>query len=192
MSDEKYVSLLFRHVDNVTFHTYLIDTLCQALFVSGIVGNILGLFLFSSSRRSRRISSTYVALATSSSIANLLCVLRYAPILHSTTRNVLRDLVGQTRWGCKFYEFSFAFRVVSSWITLFWMFERVLCVSTTLRSFFDRCKACHIKYVMPVIIILLILSVVIGPPVYMFEPFVRRLVLAKHLCLFSLVNESRL
>ena len=191
MPDEKYVSLLFRHVDTVAFHTHLIDTLCQTLFLLGIIGNVFGLFVFFSSRRSRRISSTYVTLATSSSVANVLCVFRYASILHSRTRNVLRGLVGQTRWGCKFYEFSFSFRVVSSWITLFWMFERVLCVSATLRSCFSRCKAFRLKYVVPVFIILLILSVVIGPPVYMYEPFVPRLVLAKHLYQFSPVNESR-
>ena len=184
MADEKHVSLLYRHVDDVALHTYLIDPLCHVLFLLGIVGNVLGLLLFSSSRRSRRISSTYVTLATCSSIANLLCVFRYSSVLHSTTREILRDRVGQSRWGCKFYEFSFSFRVVASWITLFWMFERLLCVSTKLRAFFTPWKACQMKFVVPALIVMCILGVVIGPPVYMFEPWIQRSATIKHLNMF--------
>ena len=76
--------------------TKLIDILTIILVILGIAGNILGLLIFSSSRRFRRISAVYVHLATYSSIANLFCVIRYASILHSTTRIFLRQLIGET------------------------------------------------------------------------------------------------
>ncbi len=118
MSDNKHVS----------FRTRIKNISCIILFILGVMGNVLGLVIFSSSCRFRRISTVYVYLATWSSITNLLCVIRYASILHSTSRYFLRQLVGETWWTCKSYEFSFSFRVISSWITLFWMFERLICV----------------------------------------------------------------
>ena len=173
MLDENTASLLFRPVDKFAVHTYFIDILSVILFLLGITGNVLGLFLFSSSRRSRRISSIYVTLATSSSIVNLLCVIRYTCFLHSISRELLRQFVGQTWWACKFFAFSFSFRVISSWITLFWMFERLLCVSKRLKSCFNSWKSYKIIFSVPFTLILLILISVIGPPVYMFQPDVR-------------------
>lgn len=174
MSDESSITLLFRRINRSTLHTHLIDIVSSLLFVLGIVGNVLGLFLFSSSRRSRRISSSYVILATSSSIVNLLCVVRYAFILHSVSRKHLQHLVGHVWWACKGYELSFCIRVISSWITLYWMFERLLCVSKRLRSCFNAWKSYKIIFPFPFILLLLILISVIGPPVYMFQPDVRR------------------
>jgi hypothetical protein len=172
MSNNKHVSLLFHKINVITLHTRVIDTLCYVLVILGLIGNILGLFIFSSSRRTWRTSSIYANLATCSSLTNLLCVIRYASVLHSTSRYILRDLVGQTWWGCKIYEFSFSFRVISSWITLFWMFERLMCVSTKLRSFFNRCNSYKLKFIIPIVIVITLLSCIIGPPVYMFQPVI--------------------
>ncbi|CAF1308468.1 unnamed protein product [Rotaria sordida] len=138
--------------------------------ILGFIGNILGLFVFWSSRRTWQVSSAYVYLATSCSITNLLCVIRYVSLLHSRFRNILYELVGQIWWACKVYEFAFSFRVISSWITLFWMFERLMCVSKKLRACFNKCNSYQLKFIIPILLILTILSCVIGPPVYMFEP----------------------
>jgi hypothetical protein len=170
MSNDKHVSLLFQNVDVFSFHTRLMNILRIILFIFGVIGNILGLIIFSSSRHTWRISSVYACLAACSSITNLLCVIQYASILHSTSRYILRQLVGQTWWGCKIYKFSFSFRVISSWITLFWMFERLICISTKLRAFFNRWFSFKLKFVSPIIIFIIILGCVIGPPVYMYQP----------------------
>ena len=71
--NNKRATLLFYKVDRSTTHSQLIDTSCYILVILGLIGNILGLFIFTTSRRTWRISSTYVCLATSSSITNLLC-----------------------------------------------------------------------------------------------------------------------
>jgi len=164
------MSLLFHKVNVLTLQTRITDIVCDILFILGVVGNVLGLFIFSLSRRTRRVSSIYVCLATCSSITNLLCVIRYTLILHSTSRHILRQLVGQKWWACKLYALSFSFRVISSWITLFWIFERLICVSTRLRTFFNRWFSYKLKVLIPIIMIILILSCVIGPSVYMYQP----------------------
>jgi len=150
--------------------THTTDVVCYVLVILGIVGNLLGLFIFSSSRRTWQISSVYACLATCSSITNLFCLVRYASILNSASRHILRQLVEQRSWACKLYEFSFSFRVISSWITLFWMFERLMCVSKKLRSFFNRCNSYKHIYIIPILIMSIILFCVFGPPVYMYEP----------------------
>ncbi|CAF1125535.1 unnamed protein product [Rotaria sordida] len=170
MFNAKHVSLLFHKVNTSTFHARIVDSLCDVLVILGFIGNILGLFIFSLCRRTWRISSVYAYLATSSSITNLLCVIRYAFVLNSKLQNILYELVGQKWWACKIYEFSFCFRVISSWITLFWMFERLLCVSTRLRTFFNRWNSFKLKFIIPISIIIIILGCVIAPPVYMFQP----------------------
>jgi hypothetical protein len=170
MSNDRHVSSLFRPIDVCSFHIQIINMLSVILFILGVVGNILGLFLFSLSRRTWRISSSYACLATCSSIVNLFCIIRYASILHSTTRCVLQELVGQTWWACKLYEFSFTFRIISSWIILFWMFERLICISTRLRTFFHQFYSFRLNFIIPIITIILILGCVIGPPVYMYQP----------------------
>jgi len=166
----EHVPLLYQKFDPNDFLTTTVDSLCEILFPLGTIGNLLGLFIFSTSRRSTRISTAYTYLAISSSITNLLCLIRYASILHSYSRDVIRELVGQFWWACKIYEFSFAFRIISSWITLFWMFERLICISTKLQTFFHRSKLTKFKFILPMSLLIVILSSVIGPPVIMFEP----------------------
>jgi hypothetical protein len=170
MSNEKHVSLLFHKVNLFTLQTRLTDTSCYILVILGIVGNLLGLCIFSSSRRTWRISSVYACLAICSSITNFFCVIRYASILHSTSRHILSQLVGQTWWGCKIYEFTFSFRVISSWITLFWMFERLMCLAKRLKAFANRRDRFKFKIIIPIMIMSIILICVIGPPVYMYQP----------------------
>lgn len=166
----QHVPLLFHKENVLTLQTRLIDSLCIILFILGIIGNLLGLFIFSSSRRSSRISSSYANLATCSSITNLLCLIRYTSILHSKSRDILSEVIGKIWWACKIYEFSFSFRLISSWIILFWMFERLVCVSTRLRTFFHRWNLFKFKLIFPILIMIIILVGVIGPPVYMFQP----------------------
>ena len=152
----------------------LINIICIVLVILGVVGNLLGLFIFSSSRRTWRTSSIYVSLATSSSITNLLCVIRYALVLHSISRLFLRQLVGDQWWACKVYEFTFSFRIISSWIVLFWMFERLMCVSKKLQIFINRWISKSFKLIIPIIMLILIFVCVIGPPVYMYQPMIKQ------------------
>lgn len=170
MGSHQHVSLLVSKQDASRLQTQIVDGLCCALIIFGVVGNLLGLVIFSSCRRTWRISSIYACLATASSITNLLCVIRYALVLHSTLRHFLYEMVGQKWWACKIYEFSFCFRVISSWITLFWMFERLLCVSTSLRTFFNRWNSFRMKFIVPTSFIIILLAFIIGPPVYMYQP----------------------
>ncbi|CAF1382269.1 unnamed protein product [Rotaria sordida] len=170
MADQKHVSLLFHRLNVSTLQTQIIDILCYILVILGFIGNILGLFVFWSSRRTWQISSAYVYLATSNSITNLLSVIRCVSLLHSKFRNILYELVGQIWWACKIYEFTSSFRVISSWITLFWMFERIMCVSKRLRACFNHCNSYQLKFIIPILIVLTILGCVVGPPVYMFQP----------------------
>lgn len=170
MSNNQHIPLLFRKVDVFTFQTRLLDSLCIILFILGVIGNLLGLFIFSSSRRSWRISTIYANLATLSSITNLLCLIRYTSILHSTTREILSKFIGNLTWACKFYEFSFSFRLISSWITLFWMFERLMCVSTRLQICFHHCYLYKLKYILPIFLMTIIFICVIGPLLYIYQP----------------------
>ncbi len=170
MSANERVLEVFRQSNVFTLQTRVTDILCYILVILGIIGNLLGLFIFFLSRHAWRRSPIYIYLAICSSITNFLCVIRYASVLHSRSRNILHDLAGHIWWACKIYEFSFSFRVISSWITLFWMFERLMCVSTRLRSFFNRWNSFKIKFIFPISIIIIILSCVIGPSVYMFQP----------------------
>ena len=170
MSHYSHKSILFDQIHHVTLQIRIVDTLSCILVILGLFGNILGLFIFSSSRRAWRISSIYASLATSSSITNVLGVIRYGSILHSRTRNLLHDLVEQNWWACKIFEFSFSFRVIASWITLFWMFERVTCVSKRLRTCFHHCHCSNFPFLLPIVILTSLLIWIIGPPIYMFQP----------------------
>ena len=170
MSKDKHNFLFFYKVDPSTLRSQIIDTLCYILVILGFIGNLLGLFIFTTSRRTWRISSTYVHLATASSIMNVLCVIRYAFVLHSRLRNLLYDLVGDMWWICTIYEFSFVFRVISSWIALFWMFERLMHVSRRLKTFFRQYNSFKLKIIIPLIIILIVFSCVIAPPLCMYQP----------------------
>lgn len=170
MSSKTHKSILFDRISHVTIQIRIIDVLCCILVLLGIFGNLLGLFIFSSSRRAWRISSIYASLATCSSITNLLCVIRYGSMIHSTTRNLLHDHIVRQWWGCKFYEFSSSFRIIASWIALFWMFERLMCVSKRLRRCFNHCHCFKLQFILPIIIMIAILCCIIGPPLYMYQP----------------------
>jgi hypothetical protein len=167
---EEKMSFLLFDLNVLNLRVQFIDILCYILVIFGLVGNVLGLFIFSTCRRTWRISSVYVYLATGSSIINLFCVVRYALMLHSKSQYFIRELVGEVWLACKVYEFSFSFRLISSWITLFWMFERLTCVSERLRSLFYRWNISKFKLVVPMMIIIIILACVLGPPLYMYEP----------------------
>jgi hypothetical protein len=166
----QHVSLIRLDIDVLSIRVRFTNVLCYILVIIGVIGNILGLCIFSSSRRTWRISSIYVYLATCSSIINLFCALRYALILHSKSQYILSGLVGHIWLACKIYEFSFAFRIISSWITLFWMFERLMCVSKRLRSLFHRWNRSKFKFVVPFMVIIIILACAVGPPIYMYQP----------------------
>ncbi|UJR32389.1 hypothetical protein I4U23_019851 [Adineta vaga] len=170
MLHDGYAHLLSQNADDFSFYTQLLNFICSILFILGIIGNMLGLLIFSSSRRSWQISSVYTCLATCSSITNLLCLIRYSSILYSATRYPIHHLVQNNWWACKIYEFSFSFRVISAWITLFWMFERLMCVSSKLRYIFNRWNSSNVKFIIPLMIITLILCGVVGLPIYMFQP----------------------
>ncbi len=161
---------LLLDLDVLDLRVRFTDILCYILVFFGLFGNVLGLFIFSTCRRTWQISTIYVYLATTSSIINLFCVIRYALILHSKSQYILRQLVGHVWIACKLYEFTFSFRLISSWITLFWMFERVTCVSKRLRSIFYRWNTSKIKFIIPIILIIIILVCVLGPSLYMYEP----------------------
>ncbi|UJR32387.1 hypothetical protein I4U23_019849 [Adineta vaga] len=167
MLNENYGSSLSPSVD---LQTQLTDILCFILFIMGIVGNIFGLLFFFSIRRRWTISSDYIGSAISSSITNLLCLIRYSSILYSVTRHPLHQLVQNNWWACKIYEFSFSFRVISAWIILFWMFERLMCVSSGLRTFFNRWLSFKFNFMIPITTIIVIIGCVVGPSVFMFEP----------------------
>ena len=146
------------------------DILYFTLFILGVFGNIFSLFIFSSIRRTTQISSDYIYSAISSSITNLFCLIRYTVILYSVTRQPLSELVRKKWWACKFYELSFSFYVISVWITIFWMFERLMCLSVILRSFFNRWFSFKFNFIIPITFLVIILGCVIGPPVAIFEP----------------------
>jgi hypothetical protein len=61
------------------------------------------------------------------------------------------------------------------------MFERLICVSRRLRRFFHRWHSYNLRFIIPIVIIILILSCVIRPPVYMFQPQVFEYVAIKYL-----------
>ncbi|UJR24055.1 hypothetical protein I4U23_027023 [Adineta vaga] len=164
------MSIILQNIDIYSQRVQFTDGLCYLLIILGFIGNIFGLLIFSSSRQTWRQSSTYVYLANSSSIINLFCATRYALILHSRTRIFINELVQYQWFACKLYEISFCFRVISSWITLFWMFERLTCISESLRTFCNRWKTSQLKFLIPCIILTLILVCVLGPSVYMYQP----------------------
>ena len=164
-------NLMLTENNPITLRTTIIDILCYILIVFGILGNLLGIFIFSLTRFARRKSTIYVRLAICNSIANVFCIFRYASILHSKSRFILYDLTGHFWLACKIYEFSFAFRIISSWIALFWMLERLIYSSTKLQTFFLRWNLTKFKFIVPMSLLILILSLVIGPPVIMFKPY---------------------
>ncbi|CAF3984222.1 unnamed protein product, partial [Rotaria sp. Silwood1] len=114
----------------------VIDWICIILFVLGFIGNLLGLIVFSSRRF--RCCPTYATLALTSFTINLICIVRYSLVIHSTTRRWLSDYIVSVHWlTCKIYRLSSSFRVLSAWITVFWVIVRFVYVSSRLNLLFN-------------------------------------------------------
>ncbi|CAF2053538.1 unnamed protein product [Rotaria magnacalcarata] len=151
----------------------VIDWICIILFVLGFIGNLLGLVVFSSRRF--RCCPTYATLALTSFTINLICIVRYSFLLHSTTRRWLSDYIVSEHWlTCKIYRLSSSFRVLAAWITVFWVIERFTYVSSRLHLLFNRRDKYHTfdkyKYFSMIFISLVMISIVTGPTVIYFAP----------------------
>jgi len=155
----------------------VIDWICIILFVLGFIGNVLGLVVFSSRRF--RCCSTYATLALISFTINLICIVRYSLILHSTTRRWLSEYVVNTQWlTCKFYRLSSSFRVLAAWVTVFWVIERFIYVSSRLNVLFNQRERFQIcgkyKYFFMLCISLIMIMIVSGPTTIFSAPnFIR-------------------
>jgi hypothetical protein len=150
-----------------------IDWLCVVLFVLGFIGNLLGLVVFSSRRF--RCCSTYAILALTSFSINFICIIRYALLLHSTTRRWLSDNVVSVHWlTCKIFRLSSAFRVLAAWVTVFWVIERFIYVSSRLHLLFNQREKFIVllryKFLCMIIIALIMVVIVTGPNVILFSP----------------------
>ncbi|CAF1175629.1 unnamed protein product [Didymodactylos carnosus] len=146
----------------------LVDSLCIALFVLGLIGNIIGLIVFSS-RRFRH--TTYAHLAVASFALNLLCVFRYSILLNSSTRKWMSITVAHSWLNCKLYRLSSCLRILSAWITVFWVYERFLYVWNILQSILiNRTWLTKYKYYCLTFISFIIVLIVTGPSVYFYIP----------------------
>ncbi|CAF0829562.1 unnamed protein product [Rotaria sp. Silwood1] len=150
-----------------------IDWICVILFILGFIGNLLGLVVFSSRRF--RCCSTYASLALASFSINLICVIRYTLLLHSTTRRWLSDNIVGIHWlTCKIFRLSSSFRVLAAWITVFWVIERFVYVTSRLHLSYNRGEKFHFlekyKYLCMIIIALIMVIIVSGPTVIFFAP----------------------
>ena len=150
-----------------------IDWLCVVLFVLGFIGNLLGLVVFSSRRF--RCCSTYAILALTSFSINFICIIRYSLLLHSTTRRWLSDNVVSVHWlTCKIFRLSSAFRVLAAWVTVFWVIERFIYVSSRLHLLFNQREKFIVllryKFLCMIIIALIMVVIVTGPNVILFSP----------------------
>lgn len=153
------------------------DWICIILFILGFIGNLLGLVVFSSRRF--RCCSTYATLALTSFTINLICIVRYSLLLHSTTRRWLSDHIVSVHWlTCKIFRLSSSFRVLAAWITVFWVIERFIYVSSRLNLLFNRRDRFEIfeksKYFFMIGFSLIILIAVTGPNVIFFAPYLTR------------------
>ena len=150
-----------------------IDWICVILFILGFIGNLLGLVVFSSRRF--RCCSTYAILALTSFTINFICIIRYSLLLHSTTRRWLSDNVVSIHWlTCKIFRLSSAFRVLAAWVTVFWVIERFVYVSSRLHLLFNRRERYLLfekyKFVCMILIALMMVIIVTGPTVIFFSP----------------------
>ena len=150
-----------------------IDSICIVLFILGFIGNLLGLIVFSSRRF--RCCSTYAILALTSFAINLVCIIRYTLLLHSTTRRWLSDNIVGTYWlTCKIFRLSSSFRVLAAWVTVFWVIERFIYVTSRLhvllnrREQFQRWK--KYKFLLMIVIALIMVVIVTAPTVFFFAP----------------------
>ena len=149
-----------------------LDWICVVLFILGFIGNLLGLVVFSSRRF--HCCPTYATLALASFAVNLICIVRYSLLLHSTTRRWLSDHVVCLHWlTCKIYRLSSSFRVLSAWITVFWVIERFLYASSRLHSFhqheYFQIIEKHKCFLM-ICVSLIMIIIVTGPTVIFFAP----------------------
>lgn len=154
------------------------DWICVSFFVLGLIGNLLGLIVFSSRRF--RCCSTYSTLALTSFTVNLVCIIRYSMLLHSTTRKWLSDKIVAFHWiNCKVYRSTSSIRVVAAWLTVFWVVERFVYVSSrlnfvsteTLRFRFIK----KYRYSLMIFIVVLMLVLVTAPTVYFYSPIIHQL-----------------
>ncbi|CAF2111452.1 unnamed protein product [Rotaria magnacalcarata] len=148
------------------------DSICVVLFVLGFIGNLLGLIVFSSRRF--RCCSTYATLALASFGTNLIGIIRYALLIHSTTRRWLSDNIVNLHWiTCKIFRLSSSIRVISAWITVFWVIERFAYVTSRLNLFYNRGEKCHFfgkyKFLCMITIALTMVAIVTGPNVFFYE-----------------------
>lgn len=153
------------------------DWICVILFILGFIGNLLGLVVFSSRRF--RCCSTYAILALTSFSINFICIIRYSLLLHSTTRRWLSDNVVNIHWlTCKIFRLSSAFRVLAAWVTVFWVIERFIYVSSRLHLLFNRRERYLLiekyRFCSMIIIALIMVMIVTGPTVIFFSPNLAR------------------
>ncbi|UJR21718.1 hypothetical protein I4U23_024795 [Adineta vaga] len=153
--------------------TMTIDYICIVLFILGFIGNLLGLIVFSSRRF--RCCSTYVILALTSFTINLVCIVRYSLLLHSTARLWLTKNVVDIYWlACKLFRLTTSFRVLSAWVTVFWVIERFIYVLSRLNVLFNRREKFRIlenyKYVCMICISLIMVMTVSGPITFFYAP----------------------
>lgn len=151
------------------------DWLCVILFILGFIGNLLGIVVFSSRRF--RCCSTYSILALASFTINLICIVRYSLLLHSTTRRWLSDgIIGEYWLTCKIFRLTSSVRVIAAWITVFWVIERFLYVSSRLNLLFNQRenfqKLEKYKYLAMVIISFIMIILVTGPSLIFYAPYV--------------------
>ncbi len=149
------------------------DWICVILFILGFIGNLLGLVVFSSRRF--RCCSTYAVLALTSFSLNLICIIRYSLLLHSTTRRWLSDKIVSVHWlTCKIFRLSSSFRVLAAWVTVFWVIERFSYVTSRLHLLSNRREKLgyleKYKFVFMIIIALIMVIIVTGPTVVFFSP----------------------
>jgi hypothetical protein len=155
----------------------VIDWICIILFVLGFIGNVLGLVVFSSRRF--RCCSTYAILSLTSFSINLICIIRYTLLLHSTTRRWLSDKIVGVHWlTCKIFRLSSAFRVLAAWVTVFWVIERFIYVTSRLHLLFNRREKCGIlekyRFLCMTLTALIMVIIVTGPSVIFFSPNLAR------------------
>jgi len=154
-----------------------IDWICVILFILGFIGNLLGLVVFSSRRF--RCCSTYAILALASFSINLICIIRYSLLLHSTTRRWLSDNIVSMHWlTCKIFRLSSSFRVLAAWVTVFWVIERFIYVTSRLHLLFNQREKFRFfekyKFLFMIIIALIMVMIVTGPTVIFFSPNIAR------------------
>ena len=149
------------------------DWICVIMFILGTLGNTLGLIVFSS-RKFRR--TTYGRLAIASLIINLLCVLRYSILLHSSSRLWISYQVARSWFICKLYRFSSCLRILSAFVTVAWTYERFTYVTINYSLFTNHPCFRRYKFYFMAVFSLIIICILTGPTVYFYKPTIILLV----------------